>query len=197
MILHPIYLFFYEDVMARTKKIINEENLVQEKPETQVIIAPMIDSRSVVMNTEASFVEPEKKIFEISNSSESNSKKNILVFEDGILLEELEEDSEKIDEFLSYNKKQLEENITLLNLPVTDADTLIYFHEGVQPRKYATFESYYAQNGLAPKTRIFNTWMEYYKKKFHLSTEEEIAIKVKGNLKYSFTLKINEEDSKD
>lgn len=193
--------------MARTKKITNQENTQEntqdQKPDPQLVIAPMIDSTSVILQEETSFAEPEPIAFNVSEDSifseevQVSNKKTIIVYENGIFLEELEEDSEKIDEYLSLNKKQLEDNIALLSLPVTDPNTLIYFHEGIQPRKYLSFESYYAQNGLAPKIKVFNTWMDYYKKKFHLSTEEEIVIKVNGNLKYSFTLKVDSEDTID
>lgn len=193
--------------MARTRKTANQENTQEntqeQMPEPQLIIAPIIDSTSVILQEESSFAEPEPVAFNISEESNVTNevqplnKKTIIVYEDGVFLEELDENSEKIDEYLSLNKRQLEDNIALLNNPVTDPNTLIYFHEGVQPRKYLSFESYYAQNGLAPKLKVFNTWMDFYKNKFYLSAEEEIAIKVKGNLKYSFTLKIDNENTID
>ena len=189
--------YYFGEVMARTKKtqdLSSNDEVIKSEPTHQVIIAPMIESQSALMNENVDFVDNEKKEFDIESTINEPTLKIISVFADGEFVEELPENSPKIDQYLSFNKKQLEENIHALNEEVNDANILIYFHEGIQDRKYSTFHSYYAQNGLAPKECIYKTWMDYYKKKFHLSTEEEIAIKAKGNLKYSFSLKLNDDD---
>jgi hypothetical protein len=66
--------------------------------------------------------------------------------------------------------------LVLFNVPATDN------------RKYNSLAQFYQQNGLAPQPPRITDWMTYYKVKYPLATEEEIAIQVFGPLDYSFEI---------
>lgn len=174
--------------MARTKKIpetinnINRTENTSDKPEEQFIVVPTLGSLSSMGNVgETNFEDQPEKTFNVNVRLYS-------VYLNGEFIETISENSEKLDKYLLENKKQLETYIHELNENIEDSNLLIFFHEGKQDRNYLTFDAYYAQNGLAPKVKTINSWMQFYKTKYPLMTEEEIAIKVKGNLKYSFTI---------
>lgn len=165
--------------MPRTKKII-EEPVVEN--ETQEILVPLLDTNEIVkLETEIpenTFVKPLKKFG---------------VYFEGNFVKEVDENSDEINFYLDVNKKELDSRILIINTVVDDPNLLIYFHEGKQNRNYMSFEAFYNQNGLAPKTKTINSWAEYYRSFNSLLSDEEIALHKFGNLPYSFMIAESEE----
>ena len=94
-----------------------------------------------------------------------------------------------MQEYLLQNKLQLEHYIATLSQPTSNEEDLVLFN--VNPfdnRTYKSLLQYYVQNGLAPKPPVITDWMTYYKTKYPLATEEEIAITVFGPLDFSFEI---------
>ena len=172
--------------MPRQKKVTIENNTTTEevKPEPIVITVPTLGVIS-----QMGFSDQSNHTISVNEKEFSPPKRIYSVYSYGEFIEDIDEESEKIDSYLEQNKSQLDHFIEELNELVSDPNILIYFHEGKQNRQYLSFESYYAQNGLAPKSQTFHSWMQFYKYKFPNMSDEEIAIKVKGNLQYSFTIK--------
>ena len=61
-------------------------------------------------------------------------------------------------------------------------------NEGAQTRKYVSYAQYCMQNGYAPREPKINSWMQFYLEKYEPISEEEIAVKLKGNLRFSFDI---------
>ena len=123
------------------------------------------------------------------NVAEVESTRKYKVYEKGTLLEELPDNSKKLEEYLLKNKLQLENYIVTLSQPTVNDEDLVLFN--VNPfdnRTYKNLTQYYVQNGLAPKPPVISDWLSYYKFKYPLSTEEEIAITVFGPLDYRFEI---------
>jgi hypothetical protein len=102
---------------------------------------------------------------------------------------DVEENSNALNEFLNNNRVQLYDNIDKLKAVTTDPEDLVLFN--VPPtdnRKYNSLSQFYQQNGLAPQAPRITDWMTYYKFKYPLATEEEIAIQVFGPLDFSFEI---------
>ena len=177
--------------MPRQKKLIENTLDNNDTPKNHVISVPTLgDVSALAFKPEE--IKPGIKIS--PPPLEIKPQRIYLVFEDGEFLEEIEENSDKLDFYLNQNKNQLEFYVSELNSIVDDPNLLIFFHEGKQDRKYMSFESFYNQNGLAPKNLSIQSWMQFYKLKYPFMAEEEIAIKVKGNLKYSFEIKAQDEE---
>lgn len=172
--------------MPRQKKVTIENNtdIKEVKPEPIVITVPTLGAVS-----QMGFSDQSNHNVTVNEKEFSPPKRIYSVYSYGEFVEDIEEESEKIDLYLEQNKSQLDLFIHELNETVSDPNISIYFHEGKQNRQYLSFEAYYAQNGLAPKAQTIHSWMQFYKNKFPNMSEEEIAIKVKGNLQYSFTIK--------
>ena len=180
--------------MARPKKVVEtevvqENNIVEEssvaveevaepkpkvKPEPIVIVAPSLGSLSQVMG---SSVDPVVE-----------SKPKYKVFADGEFVEEIDEDSDKLDFYLDENSKQLQSWVEELSQPPADANEIIFMNDGPQQRKYISYAQFRSQNGYAPKEPEFTSWMQFYLNKYEPITAEEIAVQLKGNLKYSFDI---------
>ena len=123
------------------------------------------------------------------NTVENESVRYYKVYQNGVFLEDLADNSEKLQEYLSQNKLQLEHYIATLSQPTSNEEDLVLFN--VNPfdnRTYKSLLQYYVQNGLAPKPPVITDWMTYYKTKYPLATEEEIAITVFGPLDFSFEI---------
>jgi hypothetical protein len=178
--------------MARPKKVVDTE-VVQEnsfaedsavsvqeepvkkfKPEPMVIVAPGLGSLSEVMG---SAVDPVVE-----------SKPKYKIFDYGVFLEELDEESDRVDFYLEENKKQLQSWVVELSQPPADANEIIFMNHGPQLRKYISYVQFRSQNGYAPKEPEFTSWIHYYMKKYEPTSAEEIAVQLKGNLRYSFEI---------
>ena len=96
------------------------------------------------------------------------------------------ENSQALDELLEYNKKQLQERIEFLLEVVADEEEIVAMNiKG--STKYASWRQYQIQNGLTPTEPPITTRFQFYSNRYTNLTVEEIAIKVYGNLRYSFT----------
>lgn len=92
-------------------------------------------------------------------------------------------------DFLESNRVQLYDNMAKLKTNTTDPEDLVLFNvSSTNNRKYNSVAQFYQQNGLAPQPPKIVDWMTYYKVKYPLATEEEIAIQVFGPLDYSFEI---------
>lgn len=183
--------------MPRPKKIVQEESKISEIFEVQeekivelvVIDEPVIESEPVVEAVaetpiEMSFAEPEVIVEE-----EIPTLTVYKVYHLGSYVSDVEENSDELNKCLESNKVQLYGNIEKLKTPTFDQEDLVLFNvPATDNRKYNSLAQFYQQNGLAPQTPRITDWMTYYKMKYPLATEEEIAIQVFGPLDYSFEI---------
>ena len=108
------------------------------------------------------------------------------VYDNGEVVASVYENSQALDELLEYNKKQLQERINFLLEVVADEEEIVAMNiKG--PTKYASWRQYQIQNGLTPVEPPITTRFQYYQQQYIDLTVEEMAIKVYGNLRYSFT----------
>mgnify|MGYP000995661912 FL=1 len=107
------------------------------------------------------------------------------VFDNGLLVAAVFESNPVLDSLLEYNKKQLEERLKFLHDIVTDENEICKMNINGST-KYSSWRQYRIQNGLTPIEPPINTRIQYYQKQYHSLTEEEIAIRVYGNLRYGF-----------
>jgi hypothetical protein len=108
------------------------------------------------------------------------------VYDNGEVIASVYENSEKLDELLEYNKKQLEGRIAFLNETITDEAEIVRLNVRGST-SYSSWRQYLAQNGLTPSEPPIKTLFQYYSALYTNMGIEEIAIKVYGNLRYSFT----------
>ena len=165
-----------------TENSVETQNVVEDvvKPEPQTIVP--VGIRRVYDKYD--YEEVEAGILKKFNINQ----KKFIVYENGNQIEELYENDEKIKLYLDRNKQQLQEWIDNLKVEVTDPNLLLLFNVGQQNRNYITYDAYFSQNGLAPKPCVYKTWLSYFTSQNPSLTEEEIAIQVNGNLKYSFSI---------
>ena len=108
------------------------------------------------------------------------------VYDNGEVVASVYENSAALDELLEYNKKQLEERINFLLETVSDEAEIVAMNvKG--PTKYVSWRQYQIQNGLTPVEPPITTRFQYYQQQYSDLTVEEMAVKVYGNLRYSFT----------
>jgi ribosomal protein S13 len=107
------------------------------------------------------------------------------VFDNGLLVAAVFESNPVLDSLLEYNKKQLEERLKFLHDIVTDENEICKMNINGST-KYSSWRQYRIQNGLTPIEPPIKTKIQYYQKQYHSLTEEEIAIRVYGNLRYGF-----------
>ena len=108
------------------------------------------------------------------------------VYDNGEVVASVYENSQALDELLEYNKKQLQERIEFLLEIVADEEEIVAMNiKG--STKYASWRQYQIQNGLTPTEPPITTRFQFYSNRYTNLTVEEIAIKVYGNLRYSFT----------
>ena len=89
-------------------------------------------------------------------------------------------------ELLEYNKSQLDERIAFLLETVSDEAEIVAMNiKG--PTKYSSWRQYQIQNGLTPTEPPITTRYNFYLQKYFDLSVEEMAVKVYGNLRYSFT----------
>jgi hypothetical protein len=108
------------------------------------------------------------------------------VFDNGNLVAAVYQTSPILDELLNYNKNQLESRLNFLHEIVTDEEEICKMNIN-GTTKYSSWRQYRIQNGLTPSEPPITKRIQYYQKQYQNLTEEEIAIRVYGNLRYSFT----------
>lgn len=170
--------------MPRPKKIAQEETQISEVVE--VLEELVIELEDELVIEPVSIEVPELEILTVEEEAPKSIYK---VYHLGNFVTDVEENSNTLNTFLESNRVQLYDNIAKLKVPTSDREDLVLFN--VPPtdnRKYNSLAQYFQQNGLAPQAPRITDWMTYYKFKYPLATEEEIAIQVFGPLDYSFEI---------
>ena len=108
------------------------------------------------------------------------------VKDNGEVVASVYENSTALDELLEYNKQQLQERIDFLLETVSD-DLEIVSMNVKGPTKYSSWRQYQIQNGLTPVEPPITTRYQYFLQQYSDLSVEEMAVKVYGNLRYSFT----------
>jgi hypothetical protein len=174
--------------MPRPKKIVQEEVKITE---------PVVEQDELVFEEEVPqlYVPDEEEIPEAEVALESLAVVNDVpvtsykVYHLGNFVIQVDENSVELEKYLESNKSQLYSYIDKLKIPTTEQEDLVLFNiPATDNRKYNSLAQYYQQNGLAPQPPRINDWMTYYKMKYPMATEEEIAIQVFGPLDYSFEI---------
>ena len=179
--------------MPRPRKIVQEESKISELLELheeliiepEVVVEPEVeDHTNDLVITEVETTEPE--VFAVEEVMPLTVYK---AYHLGNYVSDVEENSDLLNSYLEQNRTQLYSNIEKLKVPTNDPEDLVLFNvPSTDNRKYNSLAQYYQQNGLAPQTPRINDWMTYYKYKYPMATEEEIAIQVFGPLDYSFEI---------
>jgi hypothetical protein len=174
--------------MPRPKKIAQEEVVISEVVEVHEELVIELEDELVI--EPVSMNVPELEVVAVEETVEEEAPKTIYkVYHLGNFVVDVEENSNALNEFLNNNRVQLYDNIDKLKAVTTDPEDLVLFN--VPPtdnRKYNSLSQFYQQNGLAPQAPRITDWMTYYKFKYPLATEEEIAIQVFGPLDFSFEI---------
>jgi hypothetical protein len=163
----------FEEAKALLKK--KEEELAEKEKQLNAIAAEEAVKEEVVIDE---IVENVSELIDEGLSFE--------VFDSGVYIETVSNNSEQLMHYLEANRKQLDDWIDELSQIPSDPNDLIFINFGQQQRIYRTYDQYFTQNGYAPKPPVINSWMEYYKRLHNPITEEEIAVELKGKLRYSF-----------
>jgi hypothetical protein len=189
-----------------------EDVTQQEKPPAQTIEVPYLDVQSQIMgqalNAARAAKEAEEKkklqelaekeaeeqkpdpplvVWDMETQEEEKPKQYYGVYDRGSLLFVTEAESPKIDECLAENKAQLDYWIADLALEVTDENHIMYMNCPKNGQNYSSYAQYLSQQGLAPSPPKFNNWLDYYRNEYNGISDEEIALKVNGNLRFSFS----------
>lgn len=173
--------------MPRPKKIVQEESKISEVIEVQeeLVIEP---EEELVIEPVAMEV-PELEDLSVEEVVEEAPKTIFKVYHLGNYVVDVEENSDTLNQFLENNRVQLYDNVAKLKVVTNDPEDLVLFNvPATDNRKYNSLAQYYQQNGLAPQPPRVSDWMTYYKYKYPMATEEEIAIQVFGPLDYSFEI---------
>jgi hypothetical protein len=174
--------------MPRPKKIAQEESKISEVIEVQEEL--VIELEDELSFEPVSMSVPELEVFSIEETVEEEAPKTIFkVYHLGNYVSDVEENSDQLNVCLEFNKAQLYSNIDKLKTPTSDQEDLVLFNVPfTDNRKYNSLAQFYQQNGLAPQAPRITDWMTFYKIKYPMATEEEIAIQVFGPLDYSFEI---------
>ena len=168
--------------MPRPKKIVQEESKISDVIEVQEEVVEHID-------VEVPTVELEVSTPEVFTVEETLPVTVFKIYHLGNFVASVDENSDQLNMCLAANKVQLYDNIAKLKTPTDNQEDLVLFNvPSTDNRKYNSLAQYYQQNGLAPQPPRISDWMTYYKIKYPLATEEEIAIQVFGPLDYSFEI---------
>jgi hypothetical protein len=135
-----------------------------------------------------SFLEIEENVEEPveENSSEEETGQLYAVIDNGEVVASVYDNSAALDELLEYNKRQLDERINFLLETVSDEAEIVAMNiKG--PTNYISWRQYQIQNGLTPTEPPITTRYNYYLQRYSDLSVEEMAIKVYGILRYSFT----------
>jgi hypothetical protein len=172
--------------MPRPRKIAQEESKISEVIEAQeefVVESEELEVEPVEM------IVPDLEDLSVEEVVEEAPKTVFKVYHLGNFVAEVDENSDTLNGFLENNRVQLYENVAKLKTSTSDPEDLVLFNvPSTDNRKYNSLTQYYQQNGLAPQPPRINDWMTYYKIKYPLATDEEIAIQVFGPLDYSFEI---------
>jgi hypothetical protein len=170
--------------MPRPKKVVQEELKISDVQEELII-----EAEEELVIEPVSIDVPDLEEFSFEESVEEVAKTIYKVYHLGNFVEEVEEDSQSLNNYLENNRIQLYDNILKLKVITNDPEDLVLFNvPATDNRKYNSLAQYFQQNGLAPQPPRINDWMSYYKFRYPLATEEEIAIQVFGPLDYSFEI---------
>ncbi len=174
--------------MPRPKKNAQEETNISEVVDAQEELVIELEEELVV--EPVSMRVPDLEVLTVEETVEKEVRKTIYkVYKLGIFVVDVEENSDIINGFLDSNRVQLYDNIAKLKTITTNPEDLVLFNvPATDNRKYNSLSQFYQQNGLAPQPPKITDWMTYYKVKYPLATEEEIAIQVFGPLDYSFEI---------
>ena len=119
-------------------------------------------------------------------SSEEETGQLYAVIDNGEVVASVYENSDALVELLEYNKRQLDERINFLLETVSDEAEIVAMNiKG--PTNYISWRQYQIQNGLTPTEPPITTRYNYYLQRYSDLSVEEMAIKVYGILRYSFT----------
>ena len=152
-----------------TQEITIEEGIDESLKIEEIVAEPVVEISSV---EELDVVEETGQLY--------------AVYDNGEVVASVYENSQALDELLEYNKKQLQERIEFLLEVVADEEEIVAMNiKG--STKYASWRQYQIQNGLTPTEPPITTRFQFYSNRYTNLTVEEIAIKVYGNLRYSFT----------
>lgn len=170
--------------MPRPKRIVQEETNISEVVDVQEEFVIELEEELVIEPVSMTVSK-----LETLAVVEENKKTIFKVYHLGSFVVDVEENSDNLNIYLELNKTQLYENINKLKISTTNSEDLALFNVPLTDnRKYNSLAQYYQQNGLAPHPPKIADWMTYYKIKYSLATEEEIAIQVFGPLDYSFEI---------
>ena len=123
---------------------------------------------------------------EVEISSEVETGQLYAVIDNGEVVASVYENSDALVELLEYNKRQLDERINFLLETVSDEAEIVAMNiKG--PTNYISWRQYQIQNGLTPTEPPITTRYNYYLQRYSDLSVEEMAIKVYGILRYSFT----------
>ena len=173
--------------MPRPRKIVQEESKISEVIEVQEEVA--IEPEEELVIEPVAIDIPELEDLSVEELVEEAPKTLFKVYHLGNFITEVEENSDTLNQYLESNKVQLYDNVAKLKTPTNDPEDLVLFNvPATDNRKYNSLAQFYQQNGLAPQPPRINDWMTYYKVKYPMATEEEIAIQVFGPLDYSFEI---------
>jgi hypothetical protein len=184
--------------MPRPKKIVPvvEENLIEElevstSEETEVFETQL----TIDLNSEKKFEEIVENVVEQFEVVETASEPELVVnnavkydvFDNLVYLKTVA-NAQELDYYLEANKVQLFDFIEELKKDTNNEEDLALFNTPNDNRTYKSLAQYSLQNGLAPVEPKIKSWMVYYTRKYPFMSEEEIAIKAIGNLRYSFSI---------
>jgi len=173
--------------MPRPKKIVQEEVVISEVVEVQEEI--VFEPEEELIIEPVSMDVPELENLSFEETVEETPKTIFKVYHLGNLIAEVEENSDKLNEYLEINRVQLYSNVSKLKERTNDPEDLVLFNiPPTDNRKYNSLAQYFQQNGLAPQPPKVSDWMTYYKFRYPMASEEEIAIQVFGPLDYSFEI---------
>ena len=174
--------------MPRPKKITQEETNISEVVDVQEEL--VIETEEELIIEPVSMRVPELEVLTIEVPVIVEASKTIYkVYHLGNFVVDVEENSDILNGFLESNRVQLYDNMAKLKTTTSDSEDLVLFNvSSTNNRKYNSLAQFYQQNGLAPQPPKIVDWMTYYKVKYPLATEEEIAIQVFGPLDYSFEI---------
>jgi len=173
--------------MPRPKKNVQEESKISEVIEVQEEI--VVESEEELVIEPDTIEVPELEDLSVEEVVEDAPKTYFKVYHLGNFVADVEENSDKLNEYLEVNRLQLYDNVAKLKTPTNDPEDLVLFNIPTSDnRKYNSLAQFYQQNGLAPQPPKIADWMTYYKIKYPMATEEEIAIQVFGPLDFSFEI---------
>lgn len=158
----------------------------RRKTTQEITIETGIDAAEEIEEVVAESVVENSSEPEVEISSELEKGQLYAVYDNGEVVASVYENSAALDELLEYNKKQLEERINFLLETVADEEEIVAMNiKGTT--KYSSWRQYQIQNGLTPAEPPITTRFQYYQTKYSDLSVEEMAVKVYGNLRYSFT----------